>query len=97
MTAPDVNENDIKAIGLDSWQNNNFARASRFFNLYIFLSSLHDYDLKMPNHVLPRTWTQGIDFLLLVLNFDKVRGTQREDSSKPRKHSVVERILVLKR
>ena len=26
----DVNENDKKAIGLD-WQNNNFARASRFF------------------------------------------------------------------
>jgi len=26
----DVNENGIKAIGLD-WQNNNFARASRFF------------------------------------------------------------------
>ena len=25
----DVNENDKKAIGLD-WQNNNFARASRF-------------------------------------------------------------------
>ena len=31
MTAPDVNENGIKAIGLDSWQNNNFARISRFF------------------------------------------------------------------
>ena len=26
----DVNENGKKAIGLD-WQNNNFARASRFF------------------------------------------------------------------
>ena len=40
----DVNENDKKAIGLD-WQNNNFARASRF-SLFS-LSSLHDYDWKM--------------------------------------------------
>ena len=71
MMAPDVNENGIKAIGLDSWQNSNFARISRFF-LYISLPSLHDYDLKMPNHVLSRTWTQGNDFLLLVLNFDTV-------------------------
>ena len=51
--APDVSENGIKAIGLDSWQNSNFARISRF--LYISLPSLHDYDLKMLNHVLSRT------------------------------------------
>ena len=31
MMAPDVNENGIKAIGLDSWQNNNLARIPRFF------------------------------------------------------------------
>ena len=35
-----------KAVGLD-WQNNNFARASRFFVL--FSPSLHDYDVKIPN------------------------------------------------
>ena len=29
----DVNENSKKAVGLD-WQNNNFARASRFFVLF---------------------------------------------------------------
>ena len=38
----DVNENGKKAIGLD-WQNNNFARASRFFCTF-----LHDYHVKMP-------------------------------------------------
>ena len=30
------------------WQNNNFARASRFF-LYISLPSLHDYKVKVPH------------------------------------------------
>ena len=34
-----------RRVGLD-WQNNNFARASRFF---FSLPSLHDYDVKMPN------------------------------------------------
>ena len=38
------NVNGKKAIGLD-WQNNNFARASRFFSL----PSLHGYNVKMPN------------------------------------------------
>ena len=42
----DVNENGKNAIGLD-WQNNNFARASRF--LYFSLPSLHDYDMKLRN------------------------------------------------
>ena len=42
----DGNENGKKAIGLD-WENNNFARASRF--LYISLPSLHDYNVKVPN------------------------------------------------
>ena len=40
------NENGNKAVGLDK-QNNNFARVSRI--LYISLSSLHDYDVKLPN------------------------------------------------
>ena len=39
------NENGKQPTGLD-WQNNNFARASRF--LYISLSSLHDYNVKVP-------------------------------------------------
>ena len=37
-----------KSSGLNR-QNNNSARASRFFFLYISLSWLHDYDVKMPN------------------------------------------------
>ena len=42
----DGNEDGRKATGLD-WQNNNFARASRF--LYISLSPLlHDYNAKVP-------------------------------------------------
>ena len=44
----DGKENGIKAIGLD-WQNNNFARASRFF-----LPLLHDYNVKVPNFTLWR-------------------------------------------
>ena len=44
----DVNESGKKPVGLDSWQNNNFARFITLF-LYISLSSLHDYDMKMPN------------------------------------------------
>ena len=40
------NENGNKAVGLDT-KNNNFARVSRI--LYISLSSLHDYDVKLPN------------------------------------------------
>ena len=42
----EIPQRDRKAIGLD-WQNNNFARASRF--LYISLQWLHDYDMKLPN------------------------------------------------
>ena len=42
----DGNEDGKKAIGLD-WQNNNFARASRF--LYISFPSLYDYNVKVPN------------------------------------------------
>ena len=34
----DVNENGKKAIGLD-WQNNNFARASRFFVHFFAVSA----------------------------------------------------------
>ena len=65
--APDVNENGIKAIGLDSWQNNNLARIPRFFVHFFTVTAR----LRLEN-VLSRTWTQGNDFLLLVLNFDTV-------------------------
>ena len=41
----DGSENGKKAMGLD-WQNNNFARASRFF--VHFFSVLHDYNVKVP-------------------------------------------------
>ena len=41
------NENGKKAIGLDK-QNNYFARVSGF-SRYISLSSLHDYNVKLPN------------------------------------------------
>ena len=44
------NENNKKAIGIYE-QNNNFARASRFF--YISLPSLHDCDMKITNFTLP--------------------------------------------
>ena len=43
----DVNENGKNEKGL-FWQNNNFARKSRF--LYISLPSVYDYDEKMPNY-----------------------------------------------
>ena len=43
----DGNQNGKKAIGLD-WQNNNFARASRFFE-HFFKLSLHDCNVKVPN------------------------------------------------
>ena len=43
----DVNKNVTKATGLD-WQNNNFARAARFFVPFFSLPSLHDYDVKLP-------------------------------------------------
>ena len=42
----DGNENGEKAIGLNI-QNNNFARASRFF--VHFFASLHDYNVIVPN------------------------------------------------
>ena len=42
----DGNENGKKAIGFDK-QNNNFARASRFF--VRFFAALHDNDVKLPN------------------------------------------------
>ena len=65
--APDVSENGIKTIGLDSWQNSNLARIPRFFVHFFTVTAR----LRLEN-VLSRTWTQGNDFLILVLNFDTV-------------------------
>ena len=66
----DGDENVKKAIGLD-WQNNNFARASRFFVHFLAVASR----LTRKGayfQVLSKTWTQDNDFLFLFLNFDTV-------------------------
>ena len=44
----DGNENGKKAIGLDQ-QNNNVARASRFFVLFLAVVAHDDYIMKVPN------------------------------------------------
>ena len=69
----DGNENGKKkkAIGLD-WQNNGFARASRFFaHLLAVVPWLQRESASF--HVLSRTaGTQNNEFLFLFLNFDTV-------------------------
>ena len=55
----DGKEDGKNAIGLD-WQNNNFARASRF--LYISLPLLHDYNVKVPNFTFCRGREQTTTF-----------------------------------
>ena len=66
----DGDENGKKAIGLD-WQNNNSARASRFFvHFFVFASRLTRKGAYF--QVLSKTWTQGNDFLFLFLNFHTV-------------------------
>ena len=73
----DVSENEKKTKGLHK-QNNNFARASRFF--YISLPSLPDYDVKQLNFtVLWRTSTQDNDFLFLFQYFDTVFYNKNPD------------------
>ena len=66
----DGNENGKKAIGLHK-QNNNFARASRFF---VHPSAVvDDYNEKLPNFAFcRRTGTKDNVFLFLFLNFDAV-------------------------
>ena len=57
------NENGKKAIGLSS-QNNNFARASRFFvHFLVHVVVARQRNVKAP---------QDNDFLILFLNFDTV-------------------------
>ena len=57
----DGNENGKKAIGLD-WQNNNFARASRFFvHFFAVVARLQRESAWI--HVLSRTGTQDNNFL----------------------------------
>ena len=66
----DGNENGKKPIGLD-WQNNNFARASRFFvHFGAFVARLQRESASF--HVFSRTGTQDNEFLFLFLNFDTV-------------------------
>ena len=66
----DGNEYSKKEIDLDK-QNDNFARASRFLD--ISLSSLHDYNVKLPNFSFYRGRQQtDNNFLFLSLNFDAV-------------------------
>ena len=69
----DGNENGKKkkAIGLD-WQNNGFARASRFFVHFLaVVAQLQGESTSF--HVLSRTaGTQDNEFLFLFLNFDTV-------------------------
>ena len=59
----DVNENSMKATGL-YWQNNNSARASRFFSL----PSMHDYDVKMPNFTFCGGHEQKTTFFFVSYN-----------------------------
>ena len=65
----DVFENGKKATGLDR-QNNNFARASRFFvHFFAVIARLRRENAYF--HVLWRTRTQHNDFLFIFLTFDK--------------------------
>ena len=65
----DGNENGKKkTIGLD-WQNNNFARASRFF-VHFFAVASRLTRKGAYFQVLSKTWTQDNDFLFLFLNLD---------------------------
>ena len=73
----DFNENGKKAIGLN-WQNNNFARASRFFvHFFAVIARLRRENAYF--HVLWRTRTQHNNFLFIFLTFDKsVRSQLRK-------------------
>ena len=63
-------ERQNKAIGLD-WQNNNFARAPRFF-VHFFAVTARLRRGTPGFHVFWRTWTQDDDFVFVFLNFDTV-------------------------
>ena len=66
----DGNRNGKKAIGSD-WQNNNFARASRFFvHFSTVIARLQRETAKF--HVLSRTGKKDNNFLFHFLNFDAV-------------------------
>ena len=66
----DGNKNGKKAIGLDK-QNNNFARASRFF-VHFFAAEARLQRETAKFLVLSRTGTKDNDLLFLFLNFDTV-------------------------
>ena len=64
------NENGKKPIGLD-WQNNHFARASRFFVPFLAVVARLQRE-RAKFHVLSRTGTQNNNFFFLFLNFDTI-------------------------
>ena len=66
----DDNENGKKAISLDK-QNNNFARATRFFvHFFVIVVVLQSETAYFP--FLSRTGTKDNNFLFLFLTFDAV-------------------------
>ena len=62
----DGNENGKKAVGLD-WQNNNFARVSRFF-VYFLAVVARLLSESASFHVLSRTGTQNNNFCQHLTN-----------------------------
>ena len=66
----DRNENGTKEIGLDK-ENNNFARASRFFVPLSAVGARLQRETAY-FHVFSRTGTKDKNFLFLFLNFDAV-------------------------
>ena len=73
----DVNDNGKKSIGFD-WQNNNFARASRFF--VHFLAAVARLQRENSQfHVLSRTGTKENNFVFLFLNFSTVLWNYLKD------------------
>ena len=66
----DRNENGTKSIGLDK-ENNNFARATRFFvHFFVVVARLQRETAFF--HVFSRTGTKDNNLLFLFLNFDAV-------------------------
>ena len=68
----DIYKKVQKAKGL-FWQNNNFARASRFsVHFFAVTTAGLQRETEIEFHVLWRTWRQDNDFLFFFLNFDKL-------------------------
>ena len=75
LSNDDDNENGKKAIGLD-WQNNNFARASGFFEHFLtFVARLQRESAQF--HVLSRRGTQDDNFLFPFLSYCGPKGLKQ--------------------